>query len=127
LWFSPLVGSDGQISTSVTASKVINDAVACAPDPEAFNGAPPSSYVGVLRLAGCVQITRCVGDHTGENVVTYRPPASRDWASVTTPAVASPPAGFLGGFSVASGAALSASYTYYRNTLRVVAQLRNRA
>jgi len=60
-------------------------------------------------------------------MMTFIPPADRDWASTVTPAVQSPPSGVLGSFDIASGGALTPATIYYTVVLRVTVALRNRA
>jgi hypothetical protein len=127
LLFQTQVGSDGSnlaIAGAVTDLAV--HAVCCGPNLENIS-TTPTSYAAVLRLAGAVQVQRCVSDTSGVTVVKFRCPKNRLWASTVTPATQSPPAGILGSFDLAAQTTVTTSTVYYENVLRTAIVFRNRS
>jgi len=123
--FLPLIGSDGQILTTTTASKAMVNDVVVGANPDNISTAP--SFSSVIRLAKSVSLARTIADISGPTMISYRPPPDRPYARTATPAVQDPPAGMVGSFDIANATALTVSIPYYSNVLRVVVSLRNRS
>jgi len=127
LEFIPCVGSDGQNLLSSTAAKLPVTAIVCGANHNNISTLP-ASFVAVARLAKAAQVIRTVGDTRGQSIFTLKPGKGLGWARTVTPAVIDPPAGVLGSFDLATdSASLSMNVVYYRNMLRCVVSLRNRA
>jgi hypothetical protein len=125
LQFLPTVGSNGTVLTAAGGAQVIINGVACGYNSDNISTSP-ASYAAVVRLAKSANIARCIADHSGVTTMKVVIVRNRPWASTSTPAVASPPAGCVGTFDVANAINMSNSTTYYVATLRSTMRFRMR-